>query len=103
MGPTFGLTPGSFLTESYDMLLAMIFLEHYLHYFQEVQVLDNVHHLFYYDQALLKHIVFAMNQPWDNPNHCLTSDYDLESGIVTILTSQPPSEVFPPSREGSPG
>ncbi len=89
MGPTFGLEPGSFRAESYGMLSAMLFLDHYLRFFQ-VDTHETIEHLFYCDnQGLLKRIGFALDRSWDNPNHCLASEYDLESGIVDILRQLP--------------
>jgi hypothetical protein len=89
MGPTFGLQPGSFRAESYGMLSVMLFLDHYFRFFQ-VEVSDNVDHLFYCDnQGLLKRIGYAMDPSWDNPNHCLSAEYDLESGIVDVLHRLP--------------
>ena len=89
MGPTFGLDPGSYRAESYGMLSVMLFLDHYFRFFA-VQVSDNIEHLFYCDnQGLINRISFAMNRSWDNPNHCLSSEYDLESGIVDILHRLP--------------
>jgi hypothetical protein len=89
MGPTFGLDPGSYRAESYGMLSALLFLELYFRFFH-VQVSENVEHLFYCDnQGLVKRISFAMDRSWDNPNHCLASEYDLESGIVDILQRLP--------------
>jgi hypothetical protein len=71
------------------MLSAMLFIEHYYRYFQ-VPVHDTTKHVFYCDnQALLKRIAFALNRTWDNPNHCLASEYDLESGIIDILQRLP--------------
>jgi hypothetical protein len=32
---------------------------------------------------------YAMNRSWDNPNHCLSSECDVESGIVDILNRLP--------------
>ena len=62
MGPTFGLEPGSFRAESYGMLSLMLFLDNYLRFFQ-VQVSDNVEHLFYCDnQGLINRIACAMNR-----------------------------------------
>jgi len=67
----------------------MLFLDNYLRFFQ-VQVFANVEHLFYCDnQGLINRVAFAMNRSWDNPNHCLSSKYDLESGIVDIIHSLP--------------
>ena len=94
MGPTFGLEPGSYRAESYGMLSLMLFLDHYFRFFH-VQVSENVDHLFYCDnQGLIKRIEFAMHRSWDNPNHCLSSEYDLESGIVDILHRLPVTFSF---------
>ena len=87
MGSTFGLEPGSFRAESYGMLSLMLFLDNYLRFFQ-LQVSANVEHLFY-NQSLINRIACAMNRSWDNPNHCLSSEYDLESGIVNVIHSLP--------------
>ena len=89
MGPTFGLEPGSYRAESYGMLSLMLYLDYYLRFFN-VQVSEHVEHLFYSDnKGLINRISFAMNRSWDNPNHCLSSEYDLESGIVDILHRLP--------------
>lgn len=50
-------------------------------------------HLFYCDkdEDLLNRIAATSQDHacWDNPNHCLASEYDLESGIVDILHRLP--------------
>ena len=93
-GPTFGLEPGSYRAESYGMLSLMLFLDHYFCFFH-VQVSENVDHLFYCDnQGLIKRIELAIHRSRDNPNHCLSSKYDLESGIVDILHRLPVTFSF---------
>jgi hypothetical protein len=89
MGPTFGLVPGSFRAESYGLLSVLLFMDHYLRFFQ-VNVSDAVEHLFYCDnKGLIDRITNSMTRTWKNPNHCLASEYDLESGIVEILQRLP--------------
>jgi hypothetical protein len=89
MGPTFGLDPGSFRAESYGMLPVLLFLDLYFNFFL-VQAPATVESLFYCDnQGLIKRINFAMNSSWTNPNHCLASEYDVESGVVDILNRLP--------------
>jgi hypothetical protein len=89
VGPTFGLDPASFQAESHGMLSAMILLDQRFRCFQ-VQVSDNVDHLFHCDnQGLLDRVGFAMDPSWANPNHCLVSKHDLESAIVHVLKRPP--------------
>jgi hypothetical protein len=86
MGPTFGLCPGSFRAESYGFISALLFLQAYLQYY-ETNVGENIRHDFYCDSdSLLKRIQRALNRSWSNPSHCLASDFDLESGILDILS-----------------
>ncbi len=89
MGPTFGVEPGSFRAESYGMLSAMLFLDHYLRFFH-VDVSDNIEHLFFSDnKGLILRIGYSMDRSWSNPSHCLASEYDVESGIVDLLHTMP--------------
>jgi hypothetical protein len=89
MGPTFGVAPGSFRAESYGFLSALLFFEHYLRYYT-VDVSANTDHIFFCDNlGLIQRIRYSMTRPWDNPNSCLASEYDVESGIVEILTRLP--------------
>jgi hypothetical protein len=67
----------------------MIFLDQHLRCFQ-VQVSDNVDHLLHCDnQGLLDRVGFAMDPSWSDPNHCLSSECDLESGVVDVLKRPP--------------
>jgi hypothetical protein len=55
-----------------------------------MQVSDNVDHLFCCNnQGLLDRVGFAMDLSWSDPNHCLSSEHDLESGIVDVLKRLP--------------
>jgi hypothetical protein len=88
--------------ESYGLLSVMIFLELYIQFFQ-VTVSDKVEHLFYCNnQGILKRMVSSQENAWDNPNHCLASEYDVESGIVDILASTTPFQVLLHPCQGPP-
>jgi hypothetical protein len=89
MGPTFGLDPGSFRAELHGMLSALLFLELYLRFF-DVLLSDSISPLVCCDNlGLIQRVNYAMNRSWDNPNHCLSSEYDVKSGIVDILNRLP--------------
>jgi hypothetical protein len=89
MGPTFGLDPGSFRAELHGMLSALLFLDLCLRFF-DVLLSDSISPLFHCDNlGLIKRVNQAMNRSWDNPNHCLSSECDVESGIVDILNRLP--------------
>jgi hypothetical protein len=86
-GPTFGARPGSFRAESYGFLSALLFLQAYSHYF-DTAIDPNLTHDFYCDsESLLKRIHRALNRSWVNPSHCLSSDFDLESGILELINT----------------
>jgi hypothetical protein len=88
-GPTFGLDPRSFRAESYGLISVLVFLDHYLQFFHVI-VSATVEHLFYCDnKGLINRIDSSMNYSWTNPNHCLASESDLESGILEILRRLP--------------
>jgi hypothetical protein len=66
-----------------------LFLELCLRFF-DVLLSDSISPLFCCDNlGLIKRVNHAMNRSWDNPNHCLSSEYDVESGIVDILNRLP--------------
>jgi hypothetical protein len=89
MGPTFGLNLGSFRAELHGMLSALLFLELHLRFF-DVLLSDSISPLFHCDNlGLVKRVTYAMHRSWDNPNHCLSSEHDVESGIVNILNRLP--------------
>jgi hypothetical protein len=46
---------------------------------------------FYYcdSSSLIKCITHAQNRSWQNPNNCLASDFDLESGITELINKLP--------------
>jgi hypothetical protein len=86
-GPTFGARPGSFRAESYGFLSALLFLQAHSHYF-DTAMDPNLTHDFYCDsESLLKRIQRALNRSWVNPSHCLSSDFDLESGILELINT----------------
>jgi hypothetical protein len=63
----------------------LVFLDHYLQFFQ-VTILVTVEHLFYCNnKGLLNRIRYS----WTNPNHCLASEFDLESEVLEILHRLP--------------
>jgi hypothetical protein len=87
--PAFGREPGSFCAESHGMLLAMLFLDHHLQFFR-VDVSENVEHLFCSNnKGLVLRVGKSMDRSWANPNHCLASECDIESGIVELLHAMP--------------
>jgi hypothetical protein len=93
-GPTFGLDPGSFRAESYGMLSVLLFLEFYIQFFQ-VSVTESIEHLFYCDnKGLVNRISASQDRSWQNPNHCLASEADLESGIINIVERLPFAFAF---------
>ena len=48
----------------------------------------NITHDFYCDSdSLLKRLQRALTRSWVNPSHCLSSDFDLESGILDIIAT----------------
>lgn len=85
----FGLLPGSFRAKSYGMLSALLFLDTYIKQYNTQ--LDAATILkFYCDRSsLLKSIARAQNRSWQNPNTCLASDFDLESGIFELINELP--------------
>jgi hypothetical protein len=87
-GPTFGLRPGSFRAESCRFVSALLFTQAHIQHFNAI-IEQNVTHNFYRDsKSLLPHIQRSLHRPWLNPSqHCLASDFDLESGIVEIIVS----------------
>jgi hypothetical protein len=86
-GPTFGMRPGSFRAESYGFISALLFLQAYTQYFNTITD-QTVTHDFYCDSdSLLKRILRALHRSWVNPSHCLSSDFDLESGILDIIAT----------------
>jgi hypothetical protein len=93
-GPTFGLLPGSFRAESYGMLSAFLFLQTYFQHYN-TNVSDQTILKFYCDsESLIKRIESKRNQSWTNPTSCLASDYDLESGIIQLITELPITTRF---------
>ena len=76
------------------MLSVLLFLAFYVQYFQ-VEISDTIEHLFYCDnKGLLNRISSSQDRAWHNPNHCLASESDLESGIVDILARLPIAFTF---------
>jgi hypothetical protein len=67
------------------MLLILLFLHDYLCFFQ-IQITAMVERMFFcHNQGLPKCINYALAKACNNLNHCLTSEYDLESGIMDML------------------
>jgi hypothetical protein len=71
------------------MMAALLFLDiYFIHY--NTQLDANTTLNFYYDSSsILKRIGRTQNRSWINPNTCLASDYDLESGIIELLLALP--------------
>jgi hypothetical protein len=88
-GPTFGLLPGSFRVKSYGMVSALIFIDTYIKQYNTP--LDKLTILKFYcdSSSLIKRIQRAQNRSWQNPNNCLASDFDLESGILELISDLP--------------
>jgi hypothetical protein len=89
-GPTFGQLPGSFRAESYGLLSAALFLDVYFSYydtpFPDPQPIIKC----YIDSmSLIDRVLRNLNRTYVNPSRCLASDYDLESGILFIITNLP--------------
>jgi hypothetical protein len=86
-GPAFGLRPGSFRAESYGFISALLFLQAYIQHFNTT-IDPTVPHDFFCDsESLLKRIQRGLHRSWVNPSHCLASDFDLENGILNIITT----------------
>ena len=85
--PTFGLQPGSSRAESYGFFSALLFLKANTEYYSITINIDTLHDFLCDSKSLLKPIQRTITRSSTNPSHCLASDYNLESGIVDIISA----------------
>ena len=81
----FKLLPSRVL--QYGFFSALLFLQAYTEYYSITIDTETLHNFLCDSKSPLKQIQRAVTRSWANPSHCLTSDYDLESGIVEIIAT----------------
>jgi hypothetical protein len=71
------------------MISALIFIDTYIKQYQTILDKSTILQIYCDSSSLIKCIQRAQNRSWNNPNDCLSSDYDLESGIIELLNELP--------------
>ena len=73
------------LTDSYQP--ALLFLKAYTEYYSITINTDTLHDFLCDSESLHKRIQRTITRSFTNPSHCLASDFDLESGIIDIIST----------------